>query len=76
MRRATAASSGKIPTTSLRRLISLLRRSSGFVLCSLARCRAGLGWEVHVGENVGFGIVLGEGGTDPGGTMRRWVLPA
>ena len=28
----------KIPTISLRRLISPLRRSSGFVECSLARC--------------------------------------
>jgi hypothetical protein len=31
---------GKIPTTSLRRLISPLRRSSGLVLWILARCGA------------------------------------
>ena len=36
-----AASLGKMPTTSVRRLISPLRRSSGFVLWSLTRCAAG-----------------------------------
>jgi transposase-like protein len=39
--RMTAASLGKIPTTSLRRLVSPLRRSSGLVLWILARCGAG-----------------------------------
>jgi upstream activation factor subunit UAF30 len=29
---------GKMPTTSARRLTSLLSRSSGFVLCNLPRC--------------------------------------
>ena len=37
----TAASFGKMPTTSLRRLISPLSRSSGLVLCILVRCCAG-----------------------------------
>ena len=46
-----AASFGKMPTTSVRRLISPLRRSSGFVECSLVRCG---GREGHVGEDVGF----------------------
>ena len=35
------ASLGKMPTTSARRLTSLLSRSSGLVLCSLTRCWAG-----------------------------------
>ena len=37
----TAASSGKMPTTSAPRLVSPLTRSSGFVLLILARCAAG-----------------------------------
>jgi ATP-dependent Lhr-like helicase len=41
MSRMTAASLGNIPTTSLRRLISPLRRSMGLVECILARCCAG-----------------------------------
>jgi hypothetical protein len=41
IKRITAASLGKMPTTSLRRLISPLSRSSGFVLCSLVRCWGG-----------------------------------
>src|ERR1700730_5059159 len=41
IKRITAASLGKMPTTSLRRLISPLSRSSGLVECSLARCWAG-----------------------------------
>ena len=49
-----AASLGKMPTTSVRRLISPLRRSSGLVECSLARCAAG---KRHVGEHVGLGLV-------------------
>lgn len=32
---------GKTPTTSVRRLISSLRRSMGLVLCNLARCCGG-----------------------------------
>jgi hypothetical protein len=36
-----AASFGKMPTTSVRRLISPLTRSSGIVECSFARCRRG-----------------------------------
>jgi hypothetical protein len=34
-------SSGKMPTTSVRRLISPFRRSIGIVECSLARCSMG-----------------------------------
>ena len=49
-----AASLGKMPTTSVRRLISPLRRSSGLVECSLARC---CGREGHVGQHVGLGLV-------------------
>ena len=49
-----AASLGKMPTTSVRRLISPLSRSSGLVECSLARCC----WrEGHVGQHVGLGLV-------------------
>jgi hypothetical protein len=40
-RRMMASSLGKMPTTSVRRLISPLRRSIGLVECSLARCWAG-----------------------------------
>jgi hypothetical protein len=40
MRRTMASSLGKIPTTSVRRLISPLRRSIGSAECSLARCWA------------------------------------
>jgi maleylacetate reductase len=40
-RRTMAASLGKMPTTSVRRLISPLTRSRGLVLCSFGRCRAG-----------------------------------
>src|SRR5215472_9882990 len=36
-----AASLGKMPTTSARRLTSLLSRSSGLVLCNLRRCGSG-----------------------------------
>ena len=38
-RHVIAASFGKIPTTSVRRLISAFGRLTGFVLCGLARCR-------------------------------------
>ena len=53
-----ASSLGKMPTTSVRRLISPLRRSSGLVECSLARCSLREG---HVGQHVGLGLVH-EGG--------------
>ena len=53
-----AASLGKMPTTSVRRLISPLRRSSGLVRVQLG---AVLGREGHVGEHVGLGLVH-EGG--------------
>ena len=49
-----AASLGKMPTTSVRRLISPLSRSSGLVECSLARCCCREG---HVGQHVGLGLV-------------------
>lgn len=53
-RRMMASSLGKMPTISVLRLISPLRRSIGSVLCSLARCSFRQG---HVGENVFFGII-------------------
>ena len=40
-RRRIEASFGKMPTTSVRRLISPFSRSIGLVLCSLVRCWAG-----------------------------------
>jgi len=40
-RRTTAAVLGKIPTTSVRRLTSLFKRSNGLVECNLVRCWAG-----------------------------------
>ena len=49
----TAASLVKIPTTSLRRLISWFSRSIGLVECILA----GVGRETHVGQHVGFSLV-------------------
>ena len=78
--RMTAASLEKMPTTSVRRLISPLRRSIGLVVQLRPMC----GGEAHVGEHVGFGfvhqrgdlaplrarrrsVVLGEGGGDEGG---------
>ena len=39
--RVMAASLGKMPTTSVRRLTSRLRRSMGLALCSLALCCCG-----------------------------------
>ena len=54
-----ASSLGKMATTSVRRLISPLRRSSGLVECSCAPVVLGEG---HVGEHVVLGLVhqLGE----------------
>ena len=49
-----ASSLGKMPTTSVRRLISPLSRSKGLVLCSLG---AMLGGEGHIGEHIGLGFV-------------------
>jgi hypothetical protein len=40
-RRISEASSGKIPTTSVRRAISRLKRSSGFVDLIFGHCSAG-----------------------------------
>jgi hypothetical protein len=40
-RRISEASSGKIPTTSVRRAISRLKRSSGFVERIFGQCSAG-----------------------------------
>ena len=53
-----AASLGKMPTTSVRRLISPLSRSIGLVRVQLGPVRRG---EAHVGEHVGLGLVH-EGG--------------
>ena len=49
-----AASLGKMPTTSVRRLISPFSRSSGLVRVQLG---AVLGREAHVGQHVGLGLV-------------------
>jgi hypothetical protein len=52
----TAASLGKMPTTSLRRLISPLRRSSvraGWCCVSWRDAE----WEVHIGQDSSFGVV-------------------
>src|SRR3546814_2338475 len=49
-RRMTEASSGKIPTTLERRLISLLIRSSGFVDAILRQCARGNRSEEHTSE--------------------------
>ena len=57
-RRVMAASLGKMPTTSVRRLISPLTRSSGLVEWILARCSLG---KAHVGEHVLLGLVQQRG---------------
>ena len=57
-RRVMASSLGKIPTTSVRRLISPLSRSIGLVLCSWTRCSLGKG---HVGQHVGL-CLINDGG--------------
>ena len=44
---------GKMPTTFERRLISLFKRSSGFVLCSCRWCSTG---QMPVGEDVLGGV--------------------
>jgi hypothetical protein len=49
-----ASSLGKMPTTSVRRLISPLTRSIGLVLCSLVRCAGG----VYGGEKLGHWSVV------------------
>jgi hypothetical protein len=53
--RRTAASLGKMPRTSMRRLISPLTRSVELVECSLARWTGG--GEAHNGEHAGFRVV-------------------
>jgi hypothetical protein len=49
---------GKMPTTSVRRLISPLSRSTGLDQCSLARCCAG---EAHIDEHIRLRLIH-EGG--------------
>jgi hypothetical protein len=56
--RMIAASLGKMPTTSARRLTSLLSRSNGLVLCNLLRCCSG---EIEIGQHLGLAVV-DEGG--------------
>src|SRR3954451_15648885 len=63
-RRISEASSGKMPTTSMRRPISRLKRSSGFVDLSLGQCSAG-GVER---EHVVFGVL------EHGGDLRQAAL--
>ena len=53
-KRVMAASLRKMPTTSVRRLISPFSRSSGLALCNVLRCWGG---KVMEAETVGRGIV-------------------
>src|SRR3954471_5761588 len=53
-RRIREASSGKIPTTSVRRAISRLKRSSGLVDLILGQCSAR---EIVEGEHIGLGVL-------------------
>ncbi len=73
MRRGMAASFGKIPMTSLWRLISPLKRSSGFVLCKFG---PPLGWEIHVGENVCLGIIHQRHDREAHLFVEIWRLPS
>src|SRR5438105_136383 len=59
-----AASLGKMPTTSARRLTSLLSRSSGLVLCNLRRCCSG---KIQVGQHLGLAVI------DEGGELRPFL---
>jgi hypothetical protein len=75
-----AASSGKMPTTSVRRLISPLRRSKGWVEWSLAVLlgQADLGKHVLLGvvqQGRGLGQLWGSAGRRPGATRRQSALP-
>jgi hypothetical protein len=54
MRRTMASSFGKMPTTSVRRFISPLRRSIGLVECSLVPM---LRRERHVSEHIGLSLI-------------------
>jgi hypothetical protein len=64
-RRVMASALGKMPTTSVRRLISPLRRSSGLVRWIFGRWSPAFGslsrgqafGEAHEGENIGFGLI-------------------
>jgi hypothetical protein len=60
--RMMASSLGKMPTTSVRRLISPFSRSIGLVEQILAQCSLG---EVHEGENVDLGLI------EQGGEFRQ-----
>src|SRR3954454_4184420 len=87
----TAASLGKMPTTSLRRLIPPLSRSSGLRREAHVgqhigfgiihqRCKPTDAWPCLIGDLSpllagGFGIVLGEGGADPGRDDAPLCLP-
>src|SRR3954447_25737284 len=64
--RITASSLGKMPTTSVRRLISPFKRSIGFIhqLGQLLDPRAQLVGDLSPLAAGGFGIVLGKGSAD------------
>src|SRR6185312_1077372 len=57
-RRVMAASLGKMPTTSVRRLISPLRRSSGLIEWIFG---AMILWEAHEGEDVSLSVIRERG---------------
>ena len=63
-RRIAAARLGKMPTTLVRRLISLLSRSSGLVGADLAAMALGEG---EVGQQVWVGLQVSSSATDPNG---------
>jgi hypothetical protein len=54
----TEALSGKIPTTSVRRAISRLKRSSGLMLRGLGQCSAGNAYLVIPGSLVAYGAFV------------------
>jgi hypothetical protein len=69
-----AVSLGKMPTTSVRRLISPLRRSIGLVECSLARCEVGK--LKSVGTNELWKLVQSGGAKEKPERVRSIVIAA
>ena len=69
---------GKDATTSVRRLISPLRRSIGFVECSLARCSFGKVMYASTSPPASSMMAASFGTFDPiwSATLRHWVLAA
>ena len=73
-----ASSFGKMPTTSVRRLISPFRRSTGFVECSLALCSLGKDMQARTSCSASSMIApsFGTLGRIWSATARHWVLAA